>query len=47
MPRKHAYVCIEKVGRSLYHFIDNYFQAEIYRATYPEAINQILDIKVT
>ena len=47
MPCKHACVCIEKVGKSLYHFTDNYFQTEIYRAAYTESINLIFDIELS
>ena len=47
MPCKHECACIEKVGRSLYHFTDNYFQAKIYRVAYVESINLITDIEMT
>ncbi|XP_038976652.1 uncharacterized protein LOC120107447 [Phoenix dactylifera] len=45
MPCKHACACIEKAGRSLYQFTDIWFQAELYRTTYAEAINPIPDIE--
>ena len=47
MPYKHICVCIEKASRSLYHFTDNYFHAEIYRAIYTKFINSIFDIKLS
>ncbi|XP_008801985.1 uncharacterized protein LOC103715957 [Phoenix dactylifera] len=45
IPCKHACACIEKAGRSLYHFTDNCFKTEMYRATYAEAISPIPDIE--
>ena len=44
---KYACACIKKAGRSLYQFIDNYFQTEIHRTAYVEFINPIPNIEVT
>ena len=46
MPCNYACACIEKAGKSLYHFIKNYFEADMYRVAYAECINPILDIEL-